>query len=99
MPSTDLPSPDSRFADPRLKDLDPTPDPLAPVLTSARQALERASDSFLSIADAALEGEWDWKGMGESDIRSGFYIAMQSLQRARGEVIRTSMEADVVASR
>ncbi|MBA2489203.1 MAG: DinB family protein [Chloroflexi bacterium] len=99
LPSTDLPSPGPRFADPRLKDLDPTPDPLAPVLASARQVLERATTRFQSIADAALEGEWDWKGMGESDIRSGFYIAMQSLQRARGEVIRTSMEADVVASR
>jgi uncharacterized damage-inducible protein DinB len=78
------------FADPRLRDLDPRPSPLPAPLVRAREDLARSTSLFLSIPDSALESEWAWIGEGEGDIRSGFYVAVQALERAAGQVRRSA---------
>jgi uncharacterized damage-inducible protein DinB len=87
---------DPRYADPRLRELDPRPDPVAPALGAAREAFTRASGHLLSVPEHALARDWPWIGEGETDVRSGFYIALARLQQARGEVDRALAEAGVV---
>jgi uncharacterized damage-inducible protein DinB len=87
---------DPRYADPRLRELDPRPDPIAPALGAARGAFARATERFLSVPDEALEREWPWTADGETDVRSGFYVALERLQQARGGVERALVQADVV---
>lgn len=82
----------SAFADARLRDLDPRPSPLPASLVRAREGLARATPLFLSIPDSSLESEWAWIGEGEGDVRSGFYVAVQALERAAGQVRRFAAE-------
>ncbi len=77
------------FADPRLRELDPRPSPLPAALVRAREGLARSTPLFLSIPDSELEREWGWTGEGEGDIRSAFYIAVQVLESAAGQVTRS----------
>lgn len=78
------------FADPRLRELDARPSPLPAPLVRARESLVRSTSLFLSIADSALEREWDWIGEGEGDVRSGFYVALQAFESATGQVRRSA---------
>lgn len=52
----------------------------------ARQSMGRAIDHLLTISDEALEREWAWTGESQADVRSGFYIGLQELMRATGEL-------------
>lgn len=88
-----LAAPGADFADRRLLDLDPRPDPIAPALVRGREALTRSMQHLLSITDGSLEREWGWIGESESDVRSGFYLAVQSFERARGEIASSLAEA------
>lgn len=72
--------------DPRLRELDPRPARVARPIATAREAVGRATARLLSIPDASLEREWAWIGGGETDVRSGFYIALQALHGAAGSV-------------
>ncbi len=87
------------FDDARLRDLDPTPSPLPATVEQARAALARSVPLFLSIPDSALESEWGWLGDGEGDVRSGFYIALQALETAAGQVRRSVGSSGSVADR
>jgi hypothetical protein len=90
-----MPSLDPRYADPRLRELDPRPDAAAPELVVARDAFARASEAFRSVPEDSLERDWAWLGEGETDVRSGFYIALERLQQARGDVARALERAGV----
>lgn len=72
------------FADPRLRELDPPATPVIRPLGEARRALARATPLFLGVGDDALERPWPWIGGGDADVRSGFYLALQRLEQARG---------------
>lgn len=75
-------------ADPRFRELDPRPDPIALSLVAARAAFDRAIVAFLAVPDGSLERDWAWTGESTADIRSAFYIALERLEQARGEVAR-----------
>jgi hypothetical protein len=72
--------------DARLRQLDPSPVEVARPLTTAREAMARVTSHLLSIPDSALEREWRWVGQGETDVRSGYYIAVQALNAAAGRL-------------
>jgi DinB superfamily len=75
------------FMDDRLRDLDPRPH-LPASVEMAREAIARATAELLTITDTALERPWDWVGGGgESDVRSGCYIALEELERATGALV------------
>ncbi len=79
--------------DERFHALDPEPSRIAAPLGAARESMAAATSRFLAIPDDALEGGWDWIGEGgESDVRSGFYIAIQALQGATGELTASLVE-------
>jgi hypothetical protein len=81
-------------ADPRFLQLDPPPTELDAAIVGARAAIARATDHLTSIPASALEREWGWiGGGGESDVRSGFYIAMQRLEEGRGNVLAAFADA------
>lgn len=77
------------FDDPRLRELDPRPSPLPGSLIRARAGLARSAALFLSVPESSLEREWVWIGEGEGDVRTGFYVAIQALEVAAGQVRRS----------
>lgn len=81
--------------DPRLCELDPRPAPLHGALQAARERMRHVSMDLLAIPDAALDREWGWIGEGETDVRSGFYLAIQALEEAAGRTHRTLAQAGV----
>lgn len=84
---------DRRFGDARLRDLDPGSVPIPQPLANARESLARATSDLRSISDLDLEREWGWIGEGEGDVRSAFYLAVQSLEGARGSITRALVAA------
>ena len=76
--------------DARFRELDPRVEKVHRPLAAATEGLERATRDFLRIPDSALERDWSWIGGSESDVRSGFYIALQAIQRATGAIDATA---------
>jgi hypothetical protein len=65
--------------------------PLAPVVLAARAKLGEASADLLTVADAALEAPWPWRGR-DADVRYGFYRVLELLEEAAVSTTRALRE-------
>jgi len=75
--------------DERLRQLDPPPPPLPAPILAARDKMTTAARHLLALRDENIERDWAWIGQGgESDIRSGLYLALQALEEGTGQVQR-----------
>lgn len=65
---------------------------IAPVVLTARAALDRAATALRSVPDSALERPWLWTGR-EADVRYGFYRILELLEVAAVDTAATLHEA------
>ena len=81
--------------DERLRQLDPPPPPLPAPILAARDKMTTAARHLLALRDENIERDWAWIGQGgESDIRSGLYLALQALEEGTGQVQRALADGD-----
>jgi hypothetical protein len=88
----------TRFQDP-LVELRPEVVPLPPALLRARTSFRGAVAAMLAVADAALEGGWQWRPTDPetADVRYGLYRITELLEEAATRIARDGTGREAVA--